>query len=148
MLDCQRGALVGAEPLDNRNARFGGTDAGFGGLNAGSDGSGPGACFGGFIIRRRRRRLQTLCTTGSGAGVGFCPGQRAPFVSNGLGRRQRRNSDQREEGDPRLQPSLPNWASNPATSLRANRSACSIQRSRVMRPVKLPNCASSAACAL
>ena len=74
MLDCQRGALVGAEPLDNRNARFGGANAGFGGLNAGSDGSGPGACFGGLIIRRRRRRLQTRRTVGGFAGIGFCPG--------------------------------------------------------------------------
>lgn len=85
MLDCQRGALVGAEPLDNRNARFGGANAGFGGLNAGSNRSRPCACFGSIIICRCRCGLQTLCTISSGAGVGLCLGQRAPFVSNGLG---------------------------------------------------------------
>ena len=108
MLDGECGALLGAEPLDNRNARFGGANAGFGGLNAGSNSSRPCPCFGGIIIRRRRRRLQTRRTTGRGAGIGLCPGQRTALVRDGLGRRQRRNRDQREEGDPRLQPSLPN----------------------------------------
>ena len=46
-------ALIGAETVDNRDARFGSVDVGFGRLNAGRDSSGAIACLCRIVACRR-----------------------------------------------------------------------------------------------
>lgn len=143
----ERAALVGAQALDDGDARFGCIDVGFCRLDAGSNGRRSRACGRGGIDGGSGGGFEAGGALQGTARVTFCAGKRAAFIVEALGRspsRSRQDSEQ-GEGAARAQPRRPNWASKASVSPLASSCACSTQRSRAMRPAKVPSWASSAA---
>jgi hypothetical protein len=141
----ERGALLGAELLDDGNARLGRVDVGFGRLDSCGDGGGSVARFGGIAARGGRRCLESRGAFGRNARIGLCLRERLSFVIDALRRRPTRRRDDGEQGDedrPRdylfSLSSLPYLASKAAILPVASRPACSTHSSRTMRPLKLP----------